>query len=91
MQTCSLHHLQQKVSSEEFAQIDISMIKLALKFPLSEGISSRHTAQRQRSGAHSRLGISTAYLRFYFYFFSGSIMNANLTLYLPPSSSNLTA
>ena len=37
MQTCSLHHLQQKVSSEEFAQIDISMIKLALKFPLSEG------------------------------------------------------
>ena len=88
MQTCSLHHLQQKVSSEEFAQIDISMIKLALKFPLSEG---RHTAQRQRSGAHSRLGISTAYLRFYFYFFSGSIMNANLTLYLPPSSSNLTA
>ena len=43
MQTCSLHHLQQKVSSEEFAQIDISMIKLALKFPLSEGIGSRHT------------------------------------------------
>ena len=24
-------------------------------------------------------------------FFSGSIMDANLTLYLPPSSSNLTA
>ena len=25
------------------------------------------------------------------FFFSGSIMNANLTLYLPPSCSNLTA